>query len=177
VEWLTKVAKHHKEWVSVVRSWGVGELSEDLVQEMYLRLHKYSNESKFIDEHGHVNKFYVYVTLRNMFHLYNSDKKKIDKVRIGDGFECYDIVSDIEEQHGYELIIQKAEQEIDSWDWYDRKLFRLYVNTDMSMRDIEKETNISLTSIFNTIKNCRARLNRELGEDFQDYCNGDFDRI
>ena len=47
----------------------------------------------------------------------------------------------------------------------------------MSMRDIEAETNISLTSVFHTIKNCKTRLKKEVGEDIEDYFNKDYELI
>jgi transposase-like protein len=60
---------------------------------------------------------------------------------------------------------------------YNKELFNLYANSAMSMRCISSVTNISLTSIFNTLKNCREQLSDELREDIEDYNNGDFERI
>jgi predicted DNA-binding protein YlxM (UPF0122 family) len=45
------------------------------------------------------------------------------------------------------------------------------------MREIAEETDISLTSIFNTLKNCKERLKEAIGEDFEDYLNEDFELI
>ena len=45
------------------------------------------------------------------------------------------------------------DEHINNWHWYDAKLFKLYRDTDMSIRKIAKETKISWVSIFNTIKN------------------------
>jgi predicted DNA-binding protein YlxM (UPF0122 family) len=57
------------------------------------------------------------------------------------------------------------------------KLFNLYRESNLSMREIAEETDISLTSIFNTLKNCKERLREAIGEDFQDYLNEDFELI
>jgi hypothetical protein len=45
------------------------------------------------------------------------------------------------------------------------------------MRDIAKDSGISLTSIFNTLKNCKERLKEGVGEDYEDFSNNDFDLI
>jgi len=34
MEWLSKVAKHHREYVKWVNRWGEYDFAEDLVQEM-----------------------------------------------------------------------------------------------------------------------------------------------
>ena len=47
----------------------------------------------------------------------------------------------------------------------------------MSMRDIAKETNISLISIFNSIKNYKEILNTKFSKDYQDYINNDYNGI
>jgi predicted DNA-binding protein YlxM (UPF0122 family) len=47
----------------------------------------------------------------------------------------------------------------------------------MSMRDIASETNISLTSIYNTLKNCKERLRENVGDDWEDFLNKDFELI
>ena len=45
------------------------------------------------------------------------------------------------------------------------------------MREIAEETDISLTSIFNTLSNCKKRLKHSVGEDFDDYLNGEYELI
>ena len=74
-------------------------------------------------------------------------------------------------------IDKKVQKEIDSWHWYDKMLFELYRDSGMSMREMETATKISLTSIFNTIKNCKQRLRHAVGEDYQDYMNGDYELL
>jgi predicted DNA-binding protein YlxM (UPF0122 family) len=69
------------------------------------------------------------------------------------------------------------DDEVSNWHWYDQKLFKLYKDSDLSMREISKETNISVTSIFNTIKNCKTRINESVGETYEDYINEDYELI
>lgn len=177
MEWLEILAKHHKEWVTIVRSWGLGDLSEDLVQEMYLKLYERSQPEKFIDEQGYVSKFYIYVTLRNMFNDFHREKSKYDIVRMGEGFELQEDESELEKFEGFEKLCNKLEISMDCLHWYDRMMFTLYAKTDLSMRDIERETGISTTSIFHTIKSSRQQLKETMLEDYEDYNNEDYDFI
>jgi len=63
-------------------------------------------------------------------------------------------------------IIEDVDCIVDTWYWYDRKLFRLYFDDGMSMRAIAKATNISLKSVFLTLKACKLRLREELQGDY-----------
>ena len=49
-----------------------------------------------------------------------------------------------------ELYYQSVEEQIKTWEWFDQQLFLLYLRSGKSMRELEKETKISLTSIFHT---------------------------
>jgi len=56
-------------------------------------------------------------------------------------------------------------------------LFDTYVSNQKSMRKLSEETKISLTSVFNTLKNCKKRLQQNIGEDYLDYLYKDFELI
>ena len=45
------------------------------------------------------------------------------------------------------------------------------------MRELSNETKISLSSIFHTIKTCKERIVSEVGEDYEDYINEDYEKI
>ena len=47
----------------------------------------------------------------------------------------------------------------------------------MSMRDIAKETNISLISIFNSIKNYKEILNTKFQKDYTDYIERSYENM
>ena len=68
-----------------------------------------------------------------------------------------------------EALYDKIDSIIDKWYWYDKKLTKLYLNTDMSMRDISKETKISLSSIFNTLTNAKEKIRKESKEEYKKY--------
>ena len=68
-----------------------------------------------------------------------------------------------------EALYDKIDSIIDKWYWYDKKLTKLYLNTNMSMRDISKETKISLSSIFNTLTNAKEKIREESKEEYKKY--------
>lgn len=175
-KWLEEVAKHHKEWVNTIQKMGEFDYAEDIVQESYIALIKYADASKLIDVNGDVRKGYMLFTLRSLYYQFYNKKKKINKVSFDGCWELFDDTN-LEEQEAYHNICLLIDEEIENWHWYDRKLFKLYRDTDFSMRDISKETNISLISIFHSIKNYKQILKDKLQKDYQDYINNDYNQI
>lgn len=183
------LSKYHKLWVSMGLSMGIPQhLVEDFVQEMYLRLNKYvKNPEKIMYNETDVNKFYVYITIKNLYNDYLKERNRHQVVRLDDIEVTFEVVepttegqlkAEIEKQKAEEKLVDLIQQEVSSWNrWYDQKLFKVYYETDISMRKLSADTNISVTSIFNSCKNYKQILNTKLAEDFQDYINGDFHLI
>lgn len=184
---LELLSKSHSIWIAMGLSLGIPRhLVEDFVHEMYLRLNKYIvDPKKIMYNEKEVNKFYVYITLKNLWGDYAKSKSKYNIIRIDDYDVNYEVVDgDAEDNVNYakqsaeDRIIKKIQVEVETWEhWYDRKLFKIYYETDISMRKLAKETNISVTSIFNSCKNYKDLIKSKFGEDFEDYLNGDFHLI
>ena len=177
-EWLGIVAKRHKEWINIVKSFGEYELAEDIVQEAYLTIYKYANEDKII-RNGIVSRGYMYFTLRSLYYQYYNSKRNITKLSIDDEEYTYQIEDDSEmdEQIAFNKICMLIDDHIDNWRWYEKKLFTLYRDSDLSIRGIANETNISWGSIFNTLKHAKNELKENFSETWEDYKNQDYDRI
>lgn len=160
MELLELLALRHRDWVAMVRSFGCPQhICEDLVQEMYLRMHRLVNTPEKI-RYGEsdINTFFVYVTLRNMYHDYLQVRNKIDTIDIDSVKEPLsdDYMSDKEQ--AYADMINALKCEMDTWHWYDKKLLTIYATSGKSMRTLQQETKISISSIFNTIKNGKQRI-------------------
>ena len=154
----------------MARSFGADqELAQDIVQEMYVRLYKYVEDAeKIMYNEKEVNTFFVYVTLRNMYTSLMKAKARFEFVDVSTledelVFEEANVEAEIELQSLYEEIWETA----DDWHWYDKKIFHLYHNTDMSIRTLADETKISARSIFNTLKNARERIQEECNDSYQ----------
>ena len=144
---LTEIAQHHDEWVRIVKRFGAKTDAEDIVQDMYIRFHKYGKGQV-------ITKSFIWIMLRNAF--YDNCKREVSMVDI-------DLLVDLSEDENnktyeVELYYQSVEEQIKTWEWFDQQLFLLYLRSGKSMRELEKETKISLTSIFHTIKKCKRKL-------------------
>jgi DNA-directed RNA polymerase specialized sigma24 family protein len=175
-KWLEKVAQHHKEWVEIIHKFGEYDYAEDIVQETYIALYKYANAEKIIDVQGNVRKGYVFFTLKSLFFQFYNKKMKVTKVPIDDCWDLFDD-SNVEEHKAYNDICLLIDEEIKNWNDYDMLLFKLYRDKDLSMREIAKGTNISLISIFNSLKNHKAILKQKFQKQYEDYINNDYNQI
>jgi predicted DNA-binding protein YlxM (UPF0122 family) len=141
---------------------------------MYLRVTKYVAYDKIVTD-GKVNKGYVWCVLRSMYFTHLAEKKRQQNVAIGEGFLIEDRINEIDENYG--VLLHKIDNEMKTWHWYDTMLFKLYKDSNKSMRDLAEETNISLTNIYNTIKHCKERLRENVGEDYTDFVNEDYELL
>lgn len=182
---LDILAKRHTEWVKMAKAFKISEdKANELVQEMYLRMHDYTKDVKRIMyNEKEINTFYIYITLRNLYYSkFTSYKKKNKTILFSDIDEenfkhiinkmSYDI-DEFEDNYkkkvNLEALYNKIDSLIEDWYWYDKKLTKLYLNTDMSMRDISKETKISLSSIFNTLTNAKEKIRKESKKEYKKY--------
>jgi len=181
MEWLYKVSQHHEEWIKYINKMGNCSHAEDLVQEMYLRLVQYDRGEAVILPSGKVRKSYIWTVLYNIFIDYHKSASKFSFVQVEDCIGLQVEQQDNQLEDAYERIMQKMFREIDQLDIegypYNKELFNLYAESAMSMRCISSITKISLTSIFNTLKQCREHLSDELREDIEDFYNGEYELI
>ncbi len=182
---LDILAKRHKEWVNMAKSFKLNNNdANELVQEMYVRMYDYTKDvSRIMYNEKEINTFYIYITLRNLYYSRFTNYKKKNKITVFtdiDDDQYNYIIDNItynteETTFNYEKKIQledlynKIDSIIDNWYWYDKKLTKLYLNTTMSMRDISKETKISLSSIFNTLTNAKEKIRKESKEEYKKY--------
>ena len=161
------------------------DIAEDIVQSMYLKIHRIvesGTDIMYNDEE--VNRFYIYLTLRSMFIDYQKAKNKYTFFEYMENDTEYDVYEnhieddvDYEMEHSFDLLTRRIREEINSWDDYHTKLANLYLRSDYSLRDIAELSDISLTSIFNSIKNYKAILKDKFGEDWEDFINGDYNHL
>lgn len=200
MDWFKIVSERHEEYLKIVTSFPENEGNnnvEDIIQDAYIELtelgtKKYKEGDKRINqkykdlptckrvlaESGEVNMVYMWITLKrvSMNHLKKRIKKSEHIIRLGEGFDMAHIDGS-QNVIGYNKVLERIEQETMSWHWYDRMLFDTYLKDGRSMRGLSQETGISLTSIFTTLTNCKQRLKLNVGEDYTDYLNKDYELI
>ena len=175
---LEKLAQHHVLWIKMLVNLGCDvEDAKDLVQDMYIRLHDLVKDPKRIMYGDEVNRYYVWITLRNMY--FSSLKKKRNNIfyelRDNDDVELneYDSLED----SAFLFLESQIECITSKWEIYDKRLFELYFMQGLSLRAISKGSKIGLTSIHTSVLNYKRILRESLSEDLMDYFNQDFDKI
>ena len=180
---LDLLAKNHNLWVNMVLGFGCDyDTAQDIVQSMYLRMHKYvKDEQRIMYNDDEVNRFFIYVTLKNMYRSYRNAETKFVwyEVREDDAIdtEMMDIAFDEAMETAFATLMTRINSEMSTWHKYDRILSDKYFRSDYSLRDIAKGAGISLTSIFNSIRNNKKILKDKFSEDWEDFKNGDYHLI
>lgn len=173
---LLDLSLFHKEWIKIVNTLGESLYAEDIVQEMYLKMSKLENIERFYIN-DKLNKNFVWTVLRNMTCDYQKMKQKYQKVSINEIIQLKDESQPIERIQAKKNIETKILKEMSKWHWYDKLMFELYRTSGLSTRQIEKETGISFKSVWKTIKTCKERLKENVGEDYEDLKNQDYELI
>jgi hypothetical protein len=187
--WLSKVAEKHTYWIKLVQKFGAGNYSEDIVQEMYLKINKYADEKKTI-VNGKVNSRYIYLVLYSIFIEYMRQKSKIKKIQIEEFYKDNDFTEildedikkltakdDIKKEEAYAKLCNKMDEELKNWHFYDVGIFEIYRDTHLSIRGMAKDTKISFVNIFHTLKKGKQIMKEKFGEDYEDFKNEDYDLI
>ena len=175
---LEKLAVHHELWIKMLVNLGCNiDVAKDLVQDMYLRMHRLVKDEKRIMYKDDVNRYFVWITLRNLYYSYLKDKRNSIFYEILENDEVVQSEYDVAEDDAFENIMTQINEIISDWSVYDKRLFELYFIQGLSLRAISKGAKIGLTSIHNSILNQKAILREHLSEDLIDYFNQDFDKI
>lgn len=77
--------------------------------------------------------------------------------------------NNFDEKLKFEEVITKVEKIVEDWYWYDKKIFNIHFYEEMSMRKIARDTKISLSSIFNTLSNGKAKIKEGAIEKYEEY--------
>lgn len=150
--------KRHQDWLSMARKLGADDYCEDVVQEMYLKLLELKNLDIIMYNETELNGFYIYVIIKNLVFDLNKAKSKYQMVSIDEVLNIQQDENLIEYEHSFIQKIETLKNETEKWYWYDKMLFNIYHSTGMSIRKLSQETNISASSIFNTLKVCKQKI-------------------
>lgn len=173
---LSELYVHHNEWIKIVRSFGEKTYHEDLVQEMYIKISTLNNTERFY-RNGVIYKGFIWIILRNMYYDFHKSKQRIEKVNLTEAMQVPDYTEGYEKTNAKILLENKITSTVKTWEWYDQMLFNLYRNSNLSIRKIGKETGISFKSIWVTLNNCKKSIKENVGEDYEDYINKEYELI
>ena len=158
---LQKIAQKHNDWVRIVKSFGCeGDKCEDIVQEMYIKIHTLIVKGIDISYEDDINHFYIYRMLRSLFIDLCRKEAKITKVNV-DYLEKFVEEEEVKEYKDIEGKMKELDTLLDKVYWYDKKVFDL-ISNGMSIAELSKKTNISYYSLYNTYKNVKTLIKENI---------------
>ena len=151
------IAVKHKNWIEIVQSFGCPkETSEDIVQEMYIKIHKKLKNGLDIMYKDEINYYYIFKTLRSLFYDLKRKEKNITVINIEDvNIDMSDI--DV----NYEKAYKKITDELDKMFWYDKKVFEI-INGGESVAELSRKSYIQYYSLYNTYNKVKDKLKKLL---------------
>ena len=151
------VAEKHKTWIEIVSSFGcTNETSEDLVQEMYIKIQKKLVKGLDIMYNDEINYYYIFKTLRTLFLDFKRKGKNIKMVNIDD-VDIDKSIIDIDYDKAYEIV----QEELKTMYWYDRKVFEI-INGGESIAEFSRKSFIHYYSLYHTYNKVKDKLKKKL---------------
>lgn len=162
----------HDTWIKYVISFGCpADIAEDYVQEMYIKIHNYSQKGNdLMFNQNEVNFFFVYVTLKNMYYDDIRAKKKITFTELEDNHtveEVERIDNYIEQSEALKNWVKELDKEINREQEYSqyqaslcyiRFIYQKIFLEDISVQQLANETNLSYWSIRNTVLRIKQQI-------------------
>ena len=154
---MVLVAEKHKTWIEIVSSFGcTNETSEDLVQEMYIKIQKKLVKGLDIMYNDEINYYYIFKTLRTLFLDFKRKGKNIKMVNIDD-VDIDKSISDIDYDKAYSIV----QEELKTMYWYDRKVFEI-INGGESIAEFSRKSFIHYYSLYHTYNKVKDKLKKKL---------------
>ena len=154
---LEKVAEKHDDWHRIVLSFGCKEsIAEDIVQEMYIRIHTYITKGVDISYDDDVNHMYIYRTLRSLYIELHRKEKNIIKTNIDNLAEYID-ENDSLTKGDVCNAMQQMDSLLDKTFWYDRTVFEI-ISSGTSIAELSRKTNITYYSLYFTHKRVKQLI-------------------
>ncbi len=145
----------HSDWIRIVNSFGEDPaISEDLVQEMYIKIQLKLEKGLDISYGDEINYYYIFKTLRTLFLDLKRKGKNIKRVSA-------DNIKGVDDTIDYEKKYNLVKKELKKMYWYDRKIFEL-INSGESIASLSRKTGIQYYSLYNTYNKVKNKLKQLL---------------
>lgn len=159
---LSLLAEYHNKWLANVNALINDEniQAEDIVQDMYLKIHSSKDEvikKAIVNNKPHIG--YINKILYNMY--LDMQKDESIKTELKDNHTVEEKQPEINKFN----IEKKIDEIVNSFYWFDRKLFNLYRKEFHTIRSLSKATKISHVVVHNTISKCKKKIKRKLKDE------------
>lgn len=147
---LDEIAKHHNEWIDVVKLFGIKNNPEDIVQDMYLKL---AESDINLDKNW---RGYVYISLRNL--SYTQHKKTRHDLEVKEELTQDNTFADNRLNY---LDLQKCLHELPI---LERQVLQLHKIEGISLNEIERETGVCKMKMSRIKKKATIKLKALLNQ-------------
>ena len=156
---LEIIHERHEEWVYMVRAFGCNEdTAEDIVQDMYLKMHKIISSGKNVMYNNEeVNTYYILKTLKSIF----IDKTRKEKQNVSIDYETEAYHIQVEDTPDYEDTHDRIVNELEKLYWFDQKVFEI-VSDCVKISYLSRKTTIPYYTLYNTYKKVYNHLKEYL---------------
>jgi RNA polymerase sigma factor (sigma-70 family) len=151
------------------------DITQDLYLKIYAELEKVEEKpgaiGKFVDRFYNGKTFNLYRVVKNMYiDLLRKEKKYVpfDETTLTKN-ERERLIEKAEELNIKEVksIEDKVDDYVDTFFWFDRDLFNLYrYEFKTHQSNMSKQTKLSISTIYRTVKRCKIKINQKLKEDY-----------
>ena len=159
-EILSRLYRKHTSWVLMAERMMplyYSMTAEDVVQEVYLKIYQELRDKKLksttIIIDGQPNYAIVYLRIRNII----ADMMRSEKSSIP-------LSADIEDKEAESAaeFYEKIDGVIEGFQWFHKKMFKLYSKEFRSIRKLSNATKISYKTVFKTVKECKEEIKRKI---------------
>jgi len=156
---LSDIFKKHNIWIDIVCTFGCNrETSEDIVQEMYIKIDKKIKNGLDIDfGNNDFNYYYIFKTLKSLF---LDLKRKESKVNIIEIEKANKYLTNLENRC-FDAVYNEIKIELDKMYWYDKKVYEL-IEGGESIAQLSRKSGIPYYSLYNTHKKVKEKLKKIL---------------
>lgn len=140
---------------------------DDLVQDMYIKIHEKLRSGKLkktdIIIEGKVNGGVIYLTLRDLsVDIYRKQQAYYPKKKDIIQTENKTKEEHLESQDVDLMFFKNIDKTVNNFNWFYKKIFKLYTEEFQSMRKLSNATKISYKTIYNKIKICKDEIKKQL---------------
>ena len=152
-----------------------GLYHEDVTQDLYLKIqteidkipNKKSEILKFLDRYGQPGA-YIYQSIKQiLINTFRKESKytRLDFKNLSKNERQY--LVDQGKEMKEETIQDKVDKYVDSFYWFDKKVFNLYRYDFKTHRtEMSKETKLSQSTIYRTVKRCKVKISDKLKKQY-----------
>ena len=137
--------------------------SRDIVQDMYLIIYEQIKRNKLATSDIIINGKPHYGIVKNMLNqlIIKKTKAQVNAISIDELFEDVKIEHN-EPSFNYTIKENRVDEIVNTFYWFDKKLFNLYRKEFQSIRALSKATKISHVTCQQTIAKCKAIIKKKL---------------